>query len=75
MLSFIRNKIIAIPLTLIACAILIYTFLYPLDTSKTIEEFYNKNPNIGPDAELWGTGESHFRWHPIPYIYDLLVYL
>jgi len=68
MLSFIRNKIIAIPLTLIACAILIYTFLYPPDTSKTIEEFYNKNPNIGPGAGLCGTGELHLRWHPIAYI-------
>ena len=65
MLSFIRNKIIAIPLTLIACAILIYTFLYPLDTSKTIDEFYKKNSNIGPDAELWGTGGSYFRWQSI----------
>ena len=68
MLSSISNKIISIPLTLIASAILIYTFLYPLFTSETIEEFYKENRNTGPDAELWGTGELHFRCHPIPYI-------
>jgi pimeloyl-ACP methyl ester carboxylesterase len=62
MLSSIRNKIILMPLIPIVCAILIYAFLNPLDKSSTIGEFYEKNPNAGPNAELWGAGGSYFRW-------------
>ena len=50
------------PLIPIVCAILIYAFLNPLDKSSTIGEFYEKNPNAGPNAELWGAGGSYFRW-------------
>ena len=36
--------------------------LKPLDNSTNIGEFYDDNPDAGPDAEAWGRGGSYFQW-------------
>ena len=46
----------------IAISITIYSLSNPLDNSSNVGEFYNTNPDVGPDAELWGRGGSYFRW-------------
>ncbi|MDC0088462.1 alpha/beta hydrolase [Porticoccaceae bacterium] len=40
----------------------IYALWNPLDNSSNIGEFYNSNPDAGPDAESWGRGGSYFPW-------------
>ncbi len=46
----------------ITLSILVYSLRNPLDTSSTVAEFYRRNPDAGPDAELWGRGGSYFHW-------------
>jgi pimeloyl-ACP methyl ester carboxylesterase len=55
-------KVIAIAFIAIAISIAIYSLLNPLDNSSDLAEFYNNNPDSGPDAELWGRGGLYFRW-------------
>lgn len=55
-------RIIATLFIAIAISITIYSLSNPLDNSSNVGEFYNTNPDVGPDAELWGRGGSYFRW-------------